>query len=331
MPDFENSKSELRALQSTALGLWKEHKKSVRELGEAFIKVRDAMEYGAFGAWLKTHGIPQNRASYCMRVATGKEGKKAQKKPKPVSKNLEWKQHKLGVNAIKLFGDGAEICVVPGPTFFRFATLAKGRGMKRDELLKKVMEEYLEAHAEEYRQTAVAVAALEKARDKTRVERQREERKNLHRPYKSLEEKEAALAQWREIYAQEYKTLFALGAKATYKEIADVVGGDVWTEKGNPRPRAIHELLDRLTKVGMTPPTIKPLMEQIADETLAALQTAEYTAPELSKILPSKPRDSVVREILRKLEAAGRAGCNPDDRRRWRLVPVQAKGASAGE
>jgi hypothetical protein len=78
MADFENSKSELLSLQSTAVELWKADKQSAKELGEALVKVREAMRVAkgpTFGSWLEENGIPQNRASYCMRVATGKVDK----------------------------------------------------------------------------------------------------------------------------------------------------------------------------------------------------------------------------------------------------------------
>jgi DNA polymerase III sliding clamp (beta) subunit (PCNA family) len=130
MADFENSKSKLRSLQSTALDLWKADKKSAKELGEALTEVRKAMravKYGTFGAWLKENGIPQNRASYCMRVFRGEKDKPKKSKPKAAKRAYALTTEvNLGV-----------------------VSLARARKTKPAKLVNEILAEYLKAHAVE--------------------------------------------------------------------------------------------------------------------------------------------------------------------------------------
>jgi hypothetical protein len=80
-------------IQQAALTLWKtdqqafsKSERTAKELGAALNKVKGTMPHGTYTPWLTKSGIDRNRATYCMRLATGKvekakKKKKAKKKP----------------------------------------------------------------------------------------------------------------------------------------------------------------------------------------------------------------------------------------------------------
>jgi hypothetical protein len=78
-------------IQQTALTLWKtdqqafsKSERTAKQLGAALNKVKDTMPHGTYTPWLTKSGIERNRATYCMRLATGKvEKAKAKQKAKP--------------------------------------------------------------------------------------------------------------------------------------------------------------------------------------------------------------------------------------------------------
>lgn len=88
-------------VQQTALTLWKtdqqafsKSERTAKELGAALNKVKDAMPHGTYTPWLTKSGIERNRATYCMRLATGKvEKAKAKQKAKPKVVQLKEGMH----------------------------------------------------------------------------------------------------------------------------------------------------------------------------------------------------------------------------------------------
>ena len=78
-------------IQQAALTLWKtdqqafsKSERTAKELGAALNRVKGTMPHGTYTPWLTKSGIDRNRATYCMRLATGKvekAKKKAKKKP----------------------------------------------------------------------------------------------------------------------------------------------------------------------------------------------------------------------------------------------------------
>ena len=89
--------SELFEIQKVALELWKADQqvfnaseRSAKELGAALAKVQAAMPYGEYGKWLGRNSISRNRASYCVRLANGKQGKaKKEREPRFVLDGLD--------------------------------------------------------------------------------------------------------------------------------------------------------------------------------------------------------------------------------------------------
>jgi DNA polymerase III sliding clamp (beta) subunit (PCNA family) len=74
------NKSNSYALKARAVALWNADREvfgrsqdSARALGDALVKVKAVIPHGEFKPWLKENGIDRNRASYCMRVVTGKD------------------------------------------------------------------------------------------------------------------------------------------------------------------------------------------------------------------------------------------------------------------
>jgi hypothetical protein len=67
----------------------KEADVSAKELGEAFLKVKNGCKHGEFKEWFKRFQFSANRVNYCMRVAQGKVGKPAKPNPlKDATKNF---------------------------------------------------------------------------------------------------------------------------------------------------------------------------------------------------------------------------------------------------
>lgn len=134
MADFEISKSDFTDLEKTAIQLWKADEKSAKELGEALIKVQKALrsiDYGNFGRWLKKHKIPQNRASYCMRVAENKVGGK---KPK----NYQFDPT-----------DNTRQFTVPEKVGLEITYLARFENTTRLRVVQYIFKEYLGRHRDE--------------------------------------------------------------------------------------------------------------------------------------------------------------------------------------
>ena len=68
--------------ESAVLAAWKDDKTTAKTFGKALLYLKAAFYmHGQFTKWLRTNDIDQNRASYCMRVAEGKD-KKAREKRK---------------------------------------------------------------------------------------------------------------------------------------------------------------------------------------------------------------------------------------------------------
>lgn len=101
--------------QQNALDLWTADREvfgrsqeSAKALGDALVAVRDRMPHGTYIPWLKRSGIDVNRATYCVRVVTGKHAK-----TRAAAKN---KRKVLAVDADTFlrWGDGEEVFMASG-------------------------------------------------------------------------------------------------------------------------------------------------------------------------------------------------------------------------
>lgn len=69
----EISEAQFKSLTSAVKAAWQNDTTSARDFGEALLALKNAFyQHGHFTKWLRTNGIHQNRASYCMRVAENK-------------------------------------------------------------------------------------------------------------------------------------------------------------------------------------------------------------------------------------------------------------------
>jgi hypothetical protein len=68
---------ELEPAQQEVLRLWKDDKRTAKDLGFALLAVQKQMtKRGAFTAWWTSEGLEKNRVYYCMRIVQKKDGDK---------------------------------------------------------------------------------------------------------------------------------------------------------------------------------------------------------------------------------------------------------------
>jgi hypothetical protein len=123
----------IASAQQHALELWNADRavfgrsqESAKALGEALVAVKNRMDHGEYIPWLKRAGIDRNRASYCVRVVTGKHAKTratAKKKRKVVVLNhdtfVRWRDDEqvFTVSGRPLLGEEARwvLDLMPAP------------------------------------------------------------------------------------------------------------------------------------------------------------------------------------------------------------------------
>jgi hypothetical protein len=86
------AETELKALQTRALSLWKKDESCAKELGTVLLKIKALLPHGEFTKWWTAEGLAQARVSYCMRVAAPEGDKtkaaRQQAKESPRAKTL---------------------------------------------------------------------------------------------------------------------------------------------------------------------------------------------------------------------------------------------------
>jgi hypothetical protein len=156
------NKSKFDEAGQRALELWKADKQAVQKsvntakaLGVALNKFKEACPHKLFNPWLKKHGIDRNRASYCMRVANGKDAKAKSGKKAALPKGLKNLTIQL-TNA----------------AYDRLALIAKAQTTELAQYVSNIVMEHAAAQETQANKILAAIASANQERERAVLEAQ---------------------------------------------------------------------------------------------------------------------------------------------------------------